>query len=127
MRTDRKHVLVIEDDVDLRFLLQSSLESDGFEVSVAANGHDGLEALRRRRADVVVTDIYMPEKEGIETVVELRQQFPQTKIIVMSGGGSAPMSNPEDYLRVARDLGAAKTIRKPFEPHELIDAVRALA
>lgn len=126
MSAGRKRVLIIDDDPDIRYLLQSSLERDGFEVSVAADGHEGLESLRRDPADVVVTDIFMPEKEGIETVFELRQQFPQTKIVVMSGGGPAPASSATNYLWVARELGAARTLRKPFEPQELIDAVREL-
>jgi DNA-binding NarL/FixJ family response regulator len=82
--------------------------------------------LRRGPAEVVVTDIFMPEKEGMETILELRQQFPQTKIIAMSGGSSALPSNAENYLRVARELGAAKTFTKPFEPEQLINAVREL-
>jgi DNA-binding response OmpR family regulator len=97
------------------------LESEGFTVSVAADGEEALRLQRDLPAAVVITDIFMPGKEGIETIFELRKQFPQTKIIVMSGGSRA---KGMDYLSVARELGAVKALKKPFAPDELIDAVR---
>ena len=119
----KKRVLVIDDNPDMRRTMQALLESEGFAVSVAADGEEALRLQRERPAAVVITDIFMPGKEGIETIFELRKQFPQTKIIVMSGGSRA---TGMDYFDVARELGAVKALKKPFAPEELIDAVREL-
>jgi two-component system chemotaxis response regulator CheY len=116
-----RKVLVIDDDDDVRSIIQALLESEGFEVSAAADGHAGLESQRKSPAAVVVTDIFMPDKDGIETIAALRQEFPLTKIVVLSGG--APKM-ALDYLRVAVELGAVIAIKKPFRPQELVDAVR---
>lgn len=123
MHKGAKRVLVIDDNPDMRRTLQALLESEGFAVSVAADGEEALRLQRDLPAAVVITDIYMPGKEGIETIYELRKHFPQTKVIVMSGGGRA---TGVDYFQVARELGAVKALKKPFAPGELIDAVREL-
>jgi DNA-binding response OmpR family regulator len=120
----RKRVLVIDDDADVRDLIKSLLESEGFEVAVAADGREGLELQKRNPAPVVVTDIFMPGKEGIETIVELRRAFPQTKVVVVSGG--LPLTG-KDYGPVARELGAVETLRKPFRPRELINVILRLS
>lgn len=117
-----KRVLVIDDNPDMRRTMQMLLESEGFAVSLAADGEEALRLQRAVPADVVITDIFMPGKEGIETIYELRKQFPQTKIIVISGGSRAK----GDYFGVARELGAVKTFKKPFAPDELLEAVRNL-
>jgi DNA-binding response OmpR family regulator len=122
MHKGNKRVLVIDDNPDMRRTMQMLLESEGFAVSVAADGEEALRQQKDLPADVVITDIFMPGKEGIETIYELRKQFPQTKVIVISGGSRAK----GDYFGVARELGAAKTFKKPFEPNELIQAVREL-
>jgi DNA-binding response OmpR family regulator len=124
MGIEKTRVLVIDDDADLRELISDSLERDGFEVASAANGAQGLAAQRGNPAHIVITDIFMPEKEGVETLVTLRKEFPRTKIIVMSGGGA---KTSVDYLSVARELGAAKSFSKPFELQALSAAVRELA
>ena len=113
-------VLVIDDDPDVRTTIRWILEAEGFVVSLAANGQEGLDLLRREPADVVVTDIFMPEKEGIETIAELRRSFPQLPIFVVSGGGSARNT---DYTVVARELGAQQIFKKPLDPQKLIDAL----
>ena len=123
MNKGSKRVLVIDDNPDMRLTMQALLESEGFAVSVAADGEEALRIQKDFFADVVVTDIFMPGKEGIETIYELRKRFPQTKVIVMSGGLRA---KGVDYFEVARELGAVKTLKKPFAPAELIDAVRQL-
>jgi DNA-binding response OmpR family regulator len=123
MNKGNKRVLVIDDNPDMRRTMQLLLESEGFAVSVAADGEEALRLQRRLPAAVVITDIFMPGKEGIETIFELRKEFPQTKIIVMSGGLRAQGA---DYFSVARELGAVKAFKKPFAPNELIDAVREL-
>jgi CheY-like chemotaxis protein len=122
----RTRVLVIDDDADVRDFLQVVLEGEGFEVHAAADGSEGLEIQRKHPAKVVVTDIFMPGKEGIETIFELRRQFPQTGIIVMSGGPSKRKTAGSDYLSVALQLGAVKSLKKPFASQDLIEAVREL-
>jgi DNA-binding response OmpR family regulator len=116
-------VLVIEDDEHFRNLTLRWFESYGIEAEGAANGARGLELQRRRPADVIITDIFMPEMEGIETIHDLRKEFPEAKIVAMSGRD--PMAK-FDVFQVARELGAAKTFRKPFRFEELVAAVRDL-
>ena len=117
-------VLVIEDDEHFRNLTLRWFESYGIEAEGAADGARGLALQRRRPADVIVTDIFMPEMEGIETIHDLRKEFPAAKIIAMSGRD--PMAK-FDVFQVARELGASKTFRKPFRFEELVAAVRDLA
>ena len=125
MNDGRTRVLVIEDDADLRSLIHSYLEEEGFEVTTAADGREGIQRLRRDPAEVVITDIFMPNKEGIETVFDLKHEFPDTRIVVMSGGTSVVKGM--DYLGLARKLGANKTLAKPFTMKQLADAVREVA
>ena len=116
-------VLVIDDNEDFRSLLSIALEAEGFEVETAPDGLNAAEVLHSRPASVVVTDIFMPGKEGIETISDLRKQFPGVHIIAMSGRASATDFDP---LVIAQELGAARTLRKPFSIDELIGAVRSL-
>jgi len=116
-------VLVIEDNEDFRKLALMWFQSYGMEVEGAANGAQGLALQRARPADVIVTDIFMPEMEGIETIHDLRREFPEAKIIAMSGRD--PLANL-DVFEVARQVGAAKTFNKPFKFEDLIAAVREL-
>ncbi|HKQ24775.1 MAG TPA: response regulator [Burkholderiales bacterium] len=117
------NVLVIDDNEDVRTLIQLALEAEGFHVAVAANGHEGMGLLREKMAEVVVTDILMPEQDGIETIAELRRDFPDVKIIAISGALSA---TGFDYLRVPIQLGVARILRKPFDIQELVGAIREL-
>lgn len=117
------HILVIDDEAPIRAMLQQVLERSGHEVAVATEGAEGLTLFRAKPADLVITDIFMPEKEGIETILELRKQSPQTKIIAISGGGRA---GKLDFLTTAKNLGAHQTLAKPFERQELLDAVNAV-
>ena len=117
-------VLVIEDDEHFRNLTVRWLESYGIEAEGASHGARGLAVQRQRPADVIVTDIYMPEKEGMETIRDLHREFPETKIVAMSG------RHPKakyDVLKGARQVGAARTFKKPFKFEELVAAVRDLA
>jgi DNA-binding response OmpR family regulator len=114
-------VLIVDDDPGVRNFLQMVLEVEGYEVAYASDGNEALAVQRENPAAVIVTDIFMPVAEGIETLVKLREEFPRTSIIVMSGGGAR---GGADYLALARELGAARTLKKPFAPQELIDAVR---
>lgn len=117
-------MLVVDDDPGVRNFLRMLLELEGYEVATVGNGLEALEAQRGAPAAIVLTDIFMPESEGMETIVQLRSEFPQAKIIVMSGGGTY---RGVDYLRLAQELGAAKALKKPFAPQDLLDAMREVA
>jgi DNA-binding response OmpR family regulator len=111
-------ILVIEDNADLRDYLRLALESQKHEVLTARNGQEALGYLNGHRVDVVLTDLFMPEMDGIEVITALRKQFPGVRIVAMSGRSGV------DYLSVARELGAANTLRKPFEIDELLAALK---
>lgn len=112
-------ILVIDDDPDLRAMLEQTLKSAGHEVSVAADGREGVEQFQARTADLVITDLYMPKQEGLETIRELRARFPEVAIIAMSGKAAALA-----MLFVAQKLGAVGILHKPFSVDELHAAVR---
>jgi DNA-binding response OmpR family regulator len=116
-------VLIVEDNDDLRHMLQLWLQADGHEVAVAPDGRAALDLLDHHPADVVVTDLCMPETDGIEVIVELKKRFPQMPIVAVSGWTSA---GGMDYLQVAREIGAVRTLKKPFEPLELGKILREL-
>jgi CheY-like chemotaxis protein len=113
-------VLVIDDEAALRLTMRKMLEAAGHEVVEAENGRVGLEVFRRLPTDVVVTDIIMPQKEGIETIRDLRAIAPTVRIIAVSGGGRNQDMN---FLRIARKLGANGTLAKPFRKEALIASV----
>ena len=113
-------ILLIEDDYNFRSVLAMALEKVGYEVVEASNGKIGIVEFRKRPADLVVTDLIMPEQEGIETIMILKKEFPDVKIIAMSGGGRMPAGT---YLKPARMLGANRVLVKPFGVSELLDAV----
>ena len=116
-------ILVIDDDDQIREMLRRMLERDGHEVVEAADGDEGISLYRERRADLIILDIVMPKKEGIETIMDLRIEFPDVKIIAISGGGSI---GPETYLDIAKGFGAMRVFTKPFEIKELLAAIREL-
>lgn len=113
-------ILVIDDEELVRQTLRLGLESAGHEVAEARNGEDGLLALEKSPADLVITDIIMPEKEGIEMIVELRRRHPRTAILAISGGSR---TGNIDFLRMARKLGATASLSKPFTNRQLLEAV----
>ena len=117
-------VLVIDDNDDFRKLALLWFQIHGIEAEGAANGERGLAQQRARPADVIVTDIYMPEKDGIETIHELRREFPNVQIIAMTGRESL---TDYDAFDVARELGAVRTFKKPFKLDDLVAAVNELA
>jgi DNA-binding response OmpR family regulator len=115
-------ILLIDDHDLVRGLLRETLELAGHTVIEARNGGDGLALFRRAGADLVITDIVMPDKDGIDVVRALREQVPPVNIIAISGaGGSA-----EDYLDLAYRMGAVKVLLKPFTTAALIAAVNEL-
>jgi CheY-like chemotaxis protein len=114
-------ILVIEDEDLVRFTLRDSLESAGHEVVEAKNGQEGLDALGQEPFDLVITDIIMPVKEGVETTIEIRRSFPTVKVIAISGGGRM---RDMRYLQMAKDYGAACILQKPFQNEDLFKAIR---
>lgn len=116
-------ILVIDDDDLIRVMLTQMLEDAGYAVAVAQNGDEGIKLFREQPADLIITDIIMPEKEGWETIVELRRDYPRVKIIAISGGGRI---GPYSYLMVAKRFGAERVFTKPLKKEELLKAVREL-
>ena len=116
-------IVVIEDDEMIRPLLVKVVELLGHEVFAEANGMAGLERVKACDPDVVITDMIMPEKEGVETIRELRRNFPAIKIIAISGGGRISST---DCLLLAKRFGAAYTLTKPFGRDELKLAIETV-
>lgn len=116
-------ILLIDDDELIRAMLTEALEEDGHQVQAAANGRQGIERYSSD-FDLVITDIVMPEQEGIQTIMELRKLDPSVKIIAMSGGGR---TRGEDYLNLAEKLGAVYTFAKPLELDKFLAAIKSLA
>jgi DNA-binding response OmpR family regulator len=113
-------ILLIDDNAPFRGMLQKVLEHAGYEVETASNGKTGLKLYRENPSDLIITDLVMPEKEGLETIMELRRTTPCVKILAISGGGRL---KPHVNLVMAEKLGAAKSVAKPFSHQEILDAV----
>ncbi len=109
-----------DDEPALLVLLTGMLETDGHSVTTVGNG-TALIKEASGNYDLVITDLIMPDKEGIETILELRKAYPKLKIIAMSGGGRV---GPESYLKLALKLGAAAILDKPFDRDRLVALVR---
>ena len=118
-----KRILVIDDDDTLRAMLRRLFSAAGYEVAVAEDGMAGVRVQQIQPFDLVITDLVMPEKEGIEVIMEIRKKYPDTKIIAMSGGGRI---HPDQYLELARNLGAQRVFSKPFKASDVLAAVREL-
>ncbi len=114
-------ILIIDDESQIRSMLRLMLERVGFEVSEAADGMEGIRQYRDNPADLIITDLIMPNKDGIGMIIDLKKEFPQVKIIAMSGGG---VNRPEGYLDGAKKLGAARTLTKPIDRDEMLTAVK---
>lgn len=112
-------ILIIDDEESIRILLRSALEAAGYEVTEAANGRQGLELYRRKPTDLVITDILMPELNGLDMLLELTREFLNAKVVAISGAGGE-----KNVLDVAKLLGARQTFRKPFSIPQLLGAVR---
>ena len=114
-------ILIIDDDSGLRRALRRTLEAVGHEVVEADSSQRGLESYRASQPDLVLTDVYMPEGDGLEGTIRMLSEFPDARVIVMSGGGWA---RTEAILSDAEKLGAIGTISKPFTIEEVVEAVR---
>ena len=107
----------------LRYTLHQFLEDAGYEVIDASDGDQGIQRYRETPTDLVITDLLMPHKEGLETIQELRREFPAVKIIAISGGGKA---GTLDFLPAAQQFGAQRFLRKPFEQDELLGTIEEI-
>ncbi len=116
-------ILVIDDDPSILTMLKKMLEREGYEVDTACNGSEGLDKIEDSPPDLLITDIVMPEKEGMELIFHLRRMKPELKIIAISGGGRF---NYEGYLTSAKYLGADLTFQKPLIHKEFVQAVSDL-
>ncbi|MFC2113329.1 response regulator [Bacteroidota bacterium] len=118
-----RKILIIDDEPYILLMLKKMLERVGYEVDLASNGREGMDLFEKASADLVITDIIMPDKEGLELILEMKKQRPTLKIIAMSGGGRI---SPESYLECAKHFGAEKVFQKPFRQKELVSAVKEL-
>lgn len=116
-------ILIIDDEASIRKMLTLTLQRAGYEVMDASDGNQGVAAAQTFSPDLIITDLIMPEKEGLETIQEIRAFSPHIKIIAISGGG---VVQPEMYLRLAEKIGANQTFTKPIDRDTLLTAVKEL-
>jgi CheY-like chemotaxis protein len=116
-------ILVVDDDNQARKTIINILKREGYELLGAPDWNVAIKRLKENPVDVVITDILMPEKEGLETIMELKQDFPSIKVIAMSGGGAI---GQDEYLELARKFGADQTLAKPIGRQDLVSTVREL-
>jgi two-component system, chemotaxis family, chemotaxis protein CheY len=117
-------ILIIDDDASIRALLVAILEEENHELREADDGRKGLQMFREEPADLVITDVLMPEKDGVELIMELKEIDPEAKIIAMSGGGRG--LDATFNLRMAKDFGAQRLMVKPFSASEALEAIAAV-
>ncbi len=118
-----KRILVVDDDFFVRDMLERLMRKAGFDVETTEHGADALRLQRLNPVDLVITDILMPEKEGLETITEFRRFFPGVKVIAISGGGRI---GPASYLKMATLLGADRAFAKPVDTSQLLATVEEL-
>ena len=119
-----KRILVIDDDIQVRQMLRQMLERQGYEVADAPDGKEGMKLFLQTPTDLIITDIIMPEKEGVETIIELRRDFPDVNIIAISGGSRG--LDAQDCLSYVKGLGVSHIFTKPFDRKELLESVKDL-
>jgi len=119
-----KTILIIDDEPEIREVLRVFLERSGLRTVQAENGVQGYTMFLTNEIDLVITDLLMPEQEGIETILQIRNEHPTVPIIAMSGGGR--MAGTMDILHTAQLLGAARTFAKPFNPMDIVAEVKRL-
>jgi CheY-like chemotaxis protein len=116
-------ILVVDDEDQIRRLIREVLEQAGYHVTEARDGMEALQQYRLAPADLVIMDILMPAQDGLETTTALRREFPNVKVIAITGGSD--MIGILSFLDVAKMLGAHSTLQKPFEMKTLLDTVQA--
>ena len=119
----KKNILIVDDEPSIHDSLQRTLRNlrDECDFFTAGNGAEALKLMQSTPIDIIITDLLMPEKEGLETIMEVRKRFPATKIIAISGGGRNGTIN---FLDVAEKLGASFTLSKPFSPERIRQVVQ---
>jgi CheY-like chemotaxis protein len=122
-RGERKRILVVDDDELVRVTAKTILEREGYFVKLASNGVQALEQAAQMSLDVMILDIIMPEKEGIETLLQIKREFPSVKVIAISSGGRKGV---DDFLMIADRFGADAALKKPIRPKALLAQVSRL-
>lgn len=117
-------IILVEDNADQRLALKLALEHARYAVRDAANGREALMLARERPPRVLITDLFMPESDGFETISAFRREYPQTRIIAVSGGGERARY---DYLASAKLMGVDATLQKPFDIEKLLKTIESLA
>ena len=117
-------ILIVDDDNDFRESLKDILVKKGYEIITACNGNEALTSYRTQVSDLVILDIFMPEKEGFETIFDFKKEFPDAKIIAISGGGT---NSNADYLAIAKSMKNVKGIfHKPFRIEEMLLSIKEI-
>jgi DNA-binding NtrC family response regulator len=116
-------ILIVDDEPGIRELLGIMLEAHGYTVAIAEDGIQAPKVMAARPIDVVITDLLMPERDGLEFITEVRNKYPAVKIIAMSGGGHIAR---DSYLRIAKTFGAHFLLEKPFSQSDVLGAVEAV-
>ncbi len=117
----KKKILIVDDEAPIRKLLTKLLEPEGYEIFEASNGDQGLDLVHSNRPDLVIIDLIMPGKEGLETIREIHKLFPDVKMVAMSGGG---LGDPGLYLNLAIKMGAQLSFQKPMNHDFLVSTVK---
>jgi DNA-binding response OmpR family regulator len=118
-----KRILIIDDEASAREILRRMLEFEGYEIVEAANGQEGVEAFRDQPCDLVITDMVMPIKDGLKTILEIRELAADVPVIAISGGGTI---SKERYLAVAGYIKGVITLAKPFTRQQIVESVHGL-
>jgi CheY-like chemotaxis protein len=116
-------ILIVDDEPEMRSMLQLIVGAAGYNVVVAANGHEAGLMLNSEKVALVITDLLMPDKDGLEVLSHVRKKFPDIPVVVMSGGGRMPHG---EYLRMAKTFGARAVLEKPFENERLLKMIGEL-
>jgi CheY-like chemotaxis protein len=117
-------ILIIDDDPQIQVMLRQMLGREGYEIEIASNGQEGIKLCSQKQIDLVITDIFMPEKEGLETISDLKRDYPTIPIIAMSGG-SKMVGRPKQWLYLATKLGA-RSLEKPIKKEDLLNTIRGI-
>jgi DNA-binding NtrC family response regulator len=116
-------ILIMDDEAQIRKMLKKVLEKNGYDVIEAVNGNQGIKLYKELLPELIITDLIMPEKEGLESIRELKKINPDVKIIAMSGGG---IVDPKVYLNLAVKLGAVHTFAKPVDNENLLSTIKEI-